>query len=65
LGFRVRFSGFGFRIKITAMVLFPSILKPGLKLRVLHKKVHVRLPGKGNSNSHDARMVHLIISILK
>ena len=29
------------------------------------RKVHVRLPGKGNSNSHDARLVHLIITMIK
>ena len=28
-------------------------------------KVHVRLPGKGNSNSHGARLVHLIIMMMK
>ena len=29
------------------------------------RKVDVRLPGKGNSNSHGARPVHLIITIIK
>ena len=29
------------------------------------RKVDVRLPGKGNSNSHDARPVHQIISMIK
>ena len=29
------------------------------------KKVDVRLPGKGNSNSHGARPVHLIITMTK
>ena len=28
-------------------------------------KVNVRLPGKGNSNSHGARPVHLIITMIK
>ena len=28
-----------------------------------HRKVDVRLPGKGNSNSHGARPVHLIITV--
>ena len=28
-------------------------------------KVDVRLPGKGNPNSHDARPVHQIISMIK
>jgi len=29
------------------------------------RKVDVRLPGKGNSNSHDTRPVHLIITMIK
>ena len=29
------------------------------------RKVEVRLPGKGNSNSHGARPVHLIITMIK
>ena len=33
--------------------------------RRLHRKVDVRLPGKGNSNSHGARPVHLIITMIK
>ena len=28
-------------------------------------KVDIRLPGKGNSNSHGARPVHQIISMIK
>ena len=28
-------------------------------------KVDVRLPGKGNSNTHNARPVHLIITMIK
>jgi len=35
--------------------LFPSMTR----------KVDVRLPGKGNSNSHGARPVHLIITMMK
>ena len=31
----------------------------------LSRKVDVRLPGKGNSNSHGARPVHLIIKMIK
>ena len=31
----------------------------------LARKVNVRLPGKGNSNSHGARPVHLIITMIK
>ena len=34
-------------------------------LRVITRKVDVRLPGKGNSNSHDARPVHLIITMIE
>ena len=30
-----------------------------------HRKVDVRLPGKGNSKSHGARPVHLIITMIK
>ena len=30
-----------------------------------HRKVDVRLPGKGNSNSHGLRPVHPIITIIK
>jgi len=29
------------------------------------RKADIRLPGKGNSNSHDARPVHQIISLTK
>ena len=29
------------------------------------RKVDVRLPGKGKSNSHGARPVHLIITMIK
>ena len=29
------------------------------------RKVDVRLPGKGNSNPHGARPVHLIITMIK
>jgi hypothetical protein len=29
------------------------------------RNVDVKLPGKGNSNSHSARPVHLIITIMK
>ena len=35
--------------------------------KALHhaRKVDVRLPGKGNSNSHGVRPVHLIITMIK
>ena len=36
-----------------------------LSLRLPARKVDVRLPGKGNSNSHGARPVHLIITMIK
>ena len=36
--------------------------EPGVGLR---RKVDVRLHGKGNSNSHGARPVHLIVTIIK
>ena len=40
------------------------------KVQIVHcgclaRKVDVRLPGKGNSNSHGARLVHLIITMIK
>ena len=35
------------------------------KVFILTRKVDVRLPGKGNSNSHGARPVHLIITTIK
>ena len=34
-------------------------------LQVSPRKVDVRIPGKGNSNSHGARPVHLIITMIK
>ena len=34
-------------------------------LRMADGKVDVRLPGKGNENSHGARPVHLIITMIK
>jgi len=38
---------------------------PGVKSGGRFRKVDVRLPGKGNSNSHGARPVHLIITMIK
>ena len=29
------------------------------------RKVDIRLPGKGNSNSHGARPIHLIMTMIK
>ena len=34
-------------------------------MSALPRKVDVRLPGKGNSNSYGARPLHLIITIMK
>ena len=42
-----------------------SIIKVLKKVQNLSRKVDVRLPGKGNSNSHRARPVHLIITMIK
>ena len=44
--------------------LWPPFSNPG-QLAGITRKVDVRLPGKGNSNSHGARPVHLIITMLK
>jgi len=32
---------------------------------LVHEKVIIRLPGKGNSDSHGAKPVHEIISMMK
>jgi hypothetical protein len=32
---------------------------------LVHTKAEIRLPGKGNSNSHGAKPVHQIISMIK
>ena len=44
-----------------------SLQRPPPLSRVVkyYRKVDVRLPGKGNSNSHSARPVHLIITTIK
>jgi len=34
-------------------------------VELVTRKVDIRLPGKGNSNSHGARPVHQIISMIK
>jgi len=41
----------------------PSSLERGISSAP--RKVDVRLPGKGDSNSHGARLVHLIITMIK
>ena len=38
---------------------------PGRMSIPVHRKVDVRLPGKGNSNCRGARPVHLIITMIK
>ena len=53
-GFRPRVSGFRFR----ALDLKHEVLS-------LPRKVCIRLPGKGNSNSHGARPIHLLIALNK
>ena len=37
----------------------------GIKTQGCARKVDVRLPGKGNSNSYGARPVHLIMALIK
>ena len=44
--------------------LFAGLRPPSQSL-VLLKKVDARLPGNGNSNSHGARPVHLIITMIQ
>ena len=59
-GFRVQGSGFraqgsGFRVQGSGFGVWGSETR----------KVDIRLPGKGNSNSHAARPVHRIIKMIK
>jgi len=42
----------------------PSTSSPMRRSMSCNKKVDVRLPEKGNSNSHGARPVHLIITMI-
>jgi len=42
-----------------------SLRKTSTRLAGAARKVDVRLPGKGNSNSHGERPVHLIITMIK
>ena len=39
--------------------------RAGVRAQAMPRKVDVRLPGKGKSNSHGARPVHLIITLKK
>ena len=41
------------------------VLRSRLGNQVTPRKVDIRLPGKGDSNSHGARPVHQIISMIK
>ena len=50
---------------IIAHTTVPGFAACGLGCRKEDGKVDVRLPGKGNSNSHGARPVHLIITMIK
>jgi len=43
----------------------PALLRMAFEMKPASRKVDVRLPGKGKSNSHGARPVHLIITITK
>ena len=65
LGFRI--SGFGFRVWSSPKTLRGCAGGPRSRQTVFcrDRKVDVRLPGKGDSNSHGARPVHLIISMIK
>jgi len=58
LGFVFRVSGFRFRVSGFDCVVSNSGWS-------IHRKVDVGLPGKENSNSHGARPVHQIISMIK
>ena len=44
---------------------FKEVLVQSQVCQIPTRKVDVRLPGKGNSNSHGARPVHLIITMIK
>ena len=57
IGFRCR--EFGFMVRGLRFTL------RDLNVRAESWKVDIRLPGKGNSNSHGARPVHLIITMIK
>ena len=49
-----------------AILIRPTSPKSTVTQEVLNPwKVDIRLPGKGNSSSHGARPVHLIITMIK
>ena len=50
---------------LAIIILTPAMVGGEGEGRCNSRKVAVRLPGKGNSNSHGARLVHLIISMMK
>ena len=52
------------QMEITLRVL-AAPRRPRFQVRHLVRNVDVRLPGKGNSNSHGAWPVHLIITMIK
>jgi len=65
-------SGLGFQVKVLeTFQVVPSLLGSDDSSNGLidfagpARKVDVRIPGKGNSNSHGARPVHLIITMRK
>ena len=57
LCFVFRVSCFGYRASSHESTEWAS--------QTIPSKVDVRLPGKGNSNTHDTRSVHLIITMIK
>jgi len=48
-----------------ALLILGVHVEPLLAQQHLPRKVDVRLPGKGDSNSHGARTVHLTITMIK
>ena len=74
-GFRFRVSDLGFQVSGFGFKLYRGLPrrevshrgrgKSVLPIPLLDRKVDVRLPGNGNSNSHGSRPVHLIITMLK
>ena len=58
-------SGISFRLTLQGLGIGVYGLGFWLQVPIQTTKVDVRLPGKGNSNSHGARPVHLIITRMK
>jgi len=61
LGWRVEGGGGRFKVDLRGQ----RRAAPRPRVAAPTRKVDVRLPGKGNSNSHGARPVHLIITMIK